>query len=274
MKKDIFYKIEKLKKILKRMGSVLVAYSGGVDSSFLLKVAKDVLGEDLLAVTAVSPTYTQRELIIARNFTDKQKIKHLIIRTAEYRNILFRKNSPLRCYWCKRELFLKLKEIAKKYRINYVIDGANYDDLSDFRPGERAKRELGVRSPLQEAGLKKEEIRYLSKRLRLPSYNYPAQACLASRIPYGEKISIYKLRRIEKAESFLQRLGFLQVRIRAYTDLARIEVEKDKISLLIKNSSKIISFLKKLGFSYITVDLEGYRRGSMNISLKKNFYDG
>ncbi|MCM8791687.1 MAG: ATP-dependent sacrificial sulfur transferase LarE [Candidatus Omnitrophica bacterium] len=265
VKKGILLKLDRLKNILRNMGAVVIAYSGGVDSSFLLKVAKDALGENVLAVTAVSPTYTQRELEIAKDFTKKQMVRHLIIKTAEYKNPLFRKNTILRCYWCKRELFLKLKEIAKRYRINYIIDGTNYDDLKDFRPGEKAKKELGVVSPLQEAKLRKEEIRELSKKLRLSTYNSPTRACLASRIPYGEKIDIYKLKRIEKGENFLFGLGFKQARVRDYTDLVRIEVEKENISLLVKNSSKVTSFFKKLGFFYVTVDLEGYRQGSMNL---------
>jgi uncharacterized protein len=269
MRKEAILKLGKLKKILKDMGSVLVAYSGGVDSSFLLKVAKDVLGDNLLAVTAVSPTYPKRELREAKEFIKTHNIKHLIIKTSEYKNPLFIKNNYQRCYWCKRELFLKLKKIAQKQKINYVVDGTNFDDQKDFRPGEKAKKELGVRSPLKEAKIKKDEIRLLSKKLGLNTYKKPSGACLASRIAYGNKITLYRLKRIERAEDFLRNLGFSQVRLRDYSDLARIEVDKEKIPFLITNRLKICNFLKKLKFIYVTLDLEGYRQGSMNLVLRR-----
>jgi len=268
MRKEAILKLKNLKKILKDMGSVLVAYSGGVDSSFLLKVATDVLGNNVLAVTAVSPIYSKKQIREAKEFTQSNNIRHLMIKTFQYKNPLFIKNNYQRCYFCKRDLFLKLKKIAKKQKISYVVDGTNFDDQKDFRPGEKAKKELGIRSPLSEAKIKKEEIRILSKELGLNNYNNPSQACLASRIAYGDRISLYKLKRIEKAEDFLKSLGFKQVRLRDYSDLARIEVEKSQLSYLIKNRLKICNFLKKLGFIYITLDLEGYRQGSMNLILK------
>jgi len=268
MRKEAILKLKNLKKILKSMGSVLVAYSGGLDSGFLLKVVKDVLGNNVLAVTAISPIYSKEQIRQAKEFAQSHNIRHLMIKTFQYKNPLFIKNNYQRCYWCKRDLFLKLKKIAKKQKIKYVVDGTNFDDQKDFRPGEKAKKELGVRSPLKEAKIKKDEIRLLSKKLGLNIYKKPSSVCLASRIAYGDRISLYKLKRIEKAEEFLKNLGFKQVRLRDYSDLARIEVEKNKLSYLIKNRQKICDFLKKLGFSYITLDLEGYRQGSMNLVLK------
>lgn len=269
IKKTTLAKLEKLKTILKMMKKVLVAYSGGLDSSFLLKVACDTLGKDsVLAVTADSSTYPDSELKEAKSFTKRWQIKHLIIKTYEYRNPFFIKNNPGRCYHCKRELFSRLKNIAKKYRIKYIIDGTNTDDAKDFRPGERAKKLYGVRSPLKEAKITKDEIRILSKKLSLKTYNKPTQACLASRIPYGFEIKPKILKRIEKAEKFLNSQGLSQVRVRDYGSLARIEVEKKEFPKLIKKSSILVNFLKRLGYIYITLDLEGYRTGSMNEVLK------
>ncbi|MCM8799660.1 MAG: ATP-dependent sacrificial sulfur transferase LarE [Candidatus Omnitrophica bacterium] len=269
MKKSTLAKLEKLKVLLKRMGKVLVAYSGGLDSSFLLKFASDTLGRDLvLAITANSCTYPASELKEAKSFTERWRIKHLIIKTHEEKNPLFIKNSSQRCYYCKKELFYRLKKIAKKYKIRYIIDGTNTDDTRDFRPGERAKKLYGVRSPLREARITKEEIRYLSKKLNLSTYNKPARACLASRIPYGFEIKPEILKRIEKAEEFLNREGLSQVRVRDYGNLARIEVDKKEFPKLIKKSSILIKFFKRLGYIYITLDLEGYRPGSMNEVFK------
>jgi len=267
MSKKIIAKFEKLKKILKKMGAVMVAYSGGVDSSFLLWAAKNVLGDNVLAVTAVSFTYTKSELKEAKEFTCREKIKHLIVHTYEYKNYFFQKNSIWRCYWCKRELFSKLKKIAKKYGIRYILDGTNADDAYDFRPGEKAKKQFDVRSPLKEAGLNKEEIRILSKKFSLSTFDKPSRACLASRFPYGKRINPAGIKRVEKAEDYLRRLGFFQVRVRDYGDLARIEVEKEKISQLVKDRKRIVGFLRRLNFLYITADLEGYRTGSMNLIL-------
>lgn len=262
---SIYDKLRKLNNIIKQMHSVLVAYSGGLDSSFLVKTAKDCLDDKVIAVTAVSATYTKEELDFAKKFCKQFNIKHKIIRTDELNNNNFASNYRNRCYFCKRELFSKLKAIARKNRIRNILDATNSDDKFDFRPGKKAKREFRVRSPLDEAGLTKKEIRIQSKKLNLPSWDRPQMACLASRIQYGSRITNERLRRIEEAERFLRKkLGSgANIRVRDYGNLARIEVDKPNISLLIKDDGFIKRF-KQFGFKYITVDLEGYRTGSMN----------
>lgn len=267
-------KLEKLKHILNDMRSVVVAYSGGIDSTFLLKVAGDVLGGEVLAVTAVSPTYQKQELDFSRRMAKVLKVKHKIIRTFELNNKRFSSNPVNRCYFCKKELFGTLKKIAKAEKINFVIDASNASDKFDYRPGAKAKEEFKVRSPLAEANLTKEEIRVLSKKLKLSSWDKPSLACLASRIPYGSKISKNVLERIYKAETALNSMGFKQVRLRHYDGLCRIEVPKNDIHRLIRNNSQVVDKLKKLGYNYITVDLEGYRTGSMNEAIEKTSYNG
>jgi len=262
-------KLIKLEKILSKMGKVVVAYSGGADSTFLLKVAVDALGkQNVLAVTAKSETYTSSELKDAVKNAKKIGARQIIISTNELKNPNFRKNPVNRCYYCKYELFGELKKIAGKENIKFVIDASNVDDHKDYRPGAKAKKELSVRSPLQEAGLDKEDIRQSSKKLGLVSWSKPAAACLASRLPYGEKIEVEKLRRIEKAEDFLRNLGFKQVRVRCHNNLARIEVPAGDISGTERSRSKITKKLKALGFLYITLDLQGYRTGSLNEAIK------
>ncbi len=275
MKNKLNFKLEKLKKILKKMGSCLIAYSGGVDSSLLLKLAKDTLGDRVLAVTALSQTYPKEELKEAKKMARRLGVRHLVIKTKEYNNPNFKKNPLNRCYYCKRELFSKLKAIARKNKIDYILDGSNVDDVLDFRPGELAKKHFGVRSALREAGFRKEDIRILSKRLHLSTWDKPSLACLASRFPYGSQISKRNLLTVDKAENFIRSLGFRQVRVRHYGHLARIEVERNEIPKLIRDYAlpagrqglRITDYLKRLGYNYVTVDLEGYRTGSMNPAL-------
>jgi uncharacterized protein len=263
-------KLNKLKKILSGSGSCLIAFSGGTDSAFLLKIASLVLPEGkIVAVTANSSTYPKEELIAAKKIASLLGVRHKIINTSELNDKKFTANGSNRCYFCKKELFTKLKNIARQNKLAFVFDASNISDKSDFRPGTKAKNESGARSPLQEAGFTKADIRVLSKRLGLTTWNKPSQACLASRIPYGMNISNAALKRINRAENFLKGLNFSQIRVRHYDGLCRIEVPKDEVSKLIKKSQSVIDKLKKLGYNYITVDLEGYRAGSLNEVIKK-----
>lgn len=263
-------KYEKLKNYIKSLGSLAVAYSGGVDSTFLVKVAYDVLGDRVIAVTATSSTYPKRELNDAITFIEQIGAKHIVIESEELEIEGFNKNPVDRCYYCKKELFEKIWKVAKAHGIEYVADGSNFDDLNDFRPGMKAACELNVVSPLKVAGLTKEDIRKLSKELGLPTWDKPAFACLSSRIPYGERITKEKLSMIEKAEEYLLELGFKQVRVRYHQDkLARIEIGKDEMEkfLNINVIEGVRNKFKELGFLYVTLDLDGYRTGSMNLSL-------
>jgi uncharacterized protein len=258
-------KILSLKKIISGYGSCLVAFSGGLDSTFLLKVASLVLPkEKLLAVTANSSTYPKEELILSRRIAQGFRVRHRVINTQELKDKRFASNPFERCYFCKLELFKKLKKIASREGLEAVLDASNISDDSDYRPGSKALRELKVRSPLKEALLNKADIRKLSKKLGLATWNKPSQACLASRVPYGRKISPGLLKRIERSESVLRKLGFLQVRVRDYQELCRIEVFKKDIPLFLKFREQIVDKIKKLGYNYVTLDLEGFRSGSMN----------
>lgn len=262
-------KLIKLKSILKNMGSVVVAYSGGADSTFLLKAAFDSLDNKVLAVTAESPTYQKDELFFSKRMAKQIGVRHKVIKTCELKDKQFISNPVTRCYYCKKELFSKLKQIACKKRFNFVVDASNITDKKDFRPGSRAKKELGVRSPLEEAGITKDEVRELSRRLKLSTWDKPSLACLASRMPYGMKISVGILSRIYKAEKILKEMGFRQVRLRHYDNLCRIEVEQDDFIELLSKRKPIVEGLKKIGYNYITLDLEGYRIGSMNPAFPK-----
>ncbi len=263
-------KLDKLKEILKPLPGVVIAYSGGVDSTFLTIVAREVLGERVLAVTAVSPTYPEQQLFEAKEWAGRYGINHTVIETNEFDDPNFTANPPERCYYCKKALFQELKQIAAKKGNWVLIDGANIDDLSDHRPGRRAAQELGVRSPLQEAGMTKEEIRDFSKVMSLPTWNKPAYACLASRVPYGNEITPEVLRRIDLAENFLASLSLVQIRVRDHFPLARIEVGKDELGLAWDSRELICRKLHEFGYPYVTLDLDGFRSGSMNEVLKKD----
>lgn len=252
------------------MKSAVIAYSGGVDSTFLLKVAKDVLGDKVIAVSARSETYPVSEYKEAKRTAKAIGARHIIINTQELKNKRFSSNPSDRCYYCKGELFKKLKQIAKRYNICHIVDGVNADDLKDFRPGINAADELGVRHLLNEAGLTKIDIRRLSKQLGLATWSKPAQACLASRFPYGEKITAERLKLVETAEDMLKKFNFKNIRVRLHKDIARVELNKDEATKLLEPniSKKLTQLLKNKGITYITLDLEGYRSGSMNEALK------
>jgi uncharacterized protein len=261
-------KLTKLKKIIRRYGSCVIAFSGGVDSTFLLAAAAETLPkEKILAVTANSPTYPKEELRLSKKIARQLGLRHKIIQTDELKDGRFVSNPPDRCYFCKKELFSCFGKIAGKHRLKYVFEASTLSDEKDFRPGTYAVKELGIRSPLKEAGLSKEEVRMLSKKMKLTTWNKPSLACLASRIPYGTKISEQLLERVHKGEAILRKIGFTQVRLRHYNGLCRIEVLKQDIPRLLTRRNEIVDKLKNLGYNYITVDLEGYRTGSMNLMM-------
>lgn len=262
-------KLVKLKELLQLLPGVVIAYSGGVDSTFLTVIAKEILGDRALAVTAVSPTYPEQQLSEAKELAARFGINHVVITTDEFSEPNFTANPPERCYYCKMALFQELKKIAKERGDWSIIDGANIDDLSDYRPGHRAAEELGVRSPLQEVGLTKSEIRDLSKKMSLPTWNKPAYACLASRVPYGTQITPEGLKRIDLAESFLTSIGLAQLRVRDHFPVARIEVGRDELDKAWQNRETITAKLHQIGYPYVTLDLDGFRSGSMNEILKK-----
>ncbi|MDI6784812.1 MAG: ATP-dependent sacrificial sulfur transferase LarE, partial [bacterium] len=266
---EIEKKFNQLKEILKDMGSALIAYSGGVDSTFLLKVATDTLGrEKVLGVTAQSSTYPKHERDAAVQFATEFGFNQLLIDSEELEIEGFAANPVERCYYCKQELFRKLTEIAKEKGLTYVCDGSNYTDLFDIRPGMNAAKELQIRSPLQEAGLTKDEIRELSRELGLPTWDKPSFACLSSRIPFGERITIEKLKQVDAAEQFIRSFGIKQVRVRHHSEIARIEIDPADFPKLLAdgNSQKVAEKLKSLGFTFVTLDLQGYRTGSMHES--------
>lgn len=268
MYSNINGKLARLKKTIKRLESVVVAFSGGVDSTLVAKLCYDLLGERALAVTASSETYPGYELESAKKVAREIGIPHLIIETKELEIKGFADNPPDRCYFCKTELFEKLKELAQKEGYKHVLDGANADDLQDYRPGSQAAQELGVRSPLREAGLTKDDIRAISRALGLSTWDKPSYACMSSRFPYGEAITPEKLLAVSLSEAFLRRLGFRQFRVRHHGSIARIELGEEEIPLAIQRRDEIAEKLKEIGYTYITLDLQGYRTGSMNEVLK------
>lgn len=264
-------KLNHLKEILRSLGSVCVAYSGGVDSTFLLRVAREVLSERVIAVTATSPTYPEHEQREAIALAEAIGVRHILIESNELQIPGFSENRPDRCYYCKSDLFQKVGGIAREECIESVVDGSNYDDIGDYRPGRRAAGELGVRSPLSEAGLTKDEIRYLSRGFGLSTWKKPSFACLSSRFPYGEEITEEKLRVVGRAEEILRGMGFTQFRVRHHGGIARLEFIPEEMALLTDPDLRlrIHNELKALGFHYVTLDLLGYRSGSMNEVLER-----
>lgn len=264
-------KYAQLQAILRDMGSVLVAYSGGVDSALLLKVAHDVLGSRAMGALAVSPAYAPEETGEAVTVAEQMGIPVITLETHELEDERYVANDFSRCYFCKTELFTQLEPIAKKHNLRYIAYGVNKDDDGDFRPGQKAAREFNVRGPLKEAGMGKREIRAVARLLGVPVWDKPAMACFSSRIPYGSKVDVASLQMIYKAEKLLRDLGFHQLRVRHHDKIARIEVERSELPRLIEDEmSRIVTEgLRKIGYTYVTVDLLGYRTGSMNESFFK-----
>jgi uncharacterized protein len=252
-------KLKQLEDHIGKMGSLAVAYSGGVDSTFLLKVAHDVLQDQVIAVTARSSTYPEREFKETAEYTHRAGIKHIVIQSEELEIEGFTDNPPNRCYLCKYELFSKIKEVAGEHRIQYIAEGSNIDDLGDYRPGMQAIKQLGIISPLKDAGLGKDAVRKLSKQMGLPTWDKPAFACLASRFPYGEKITRDKLAMVDRAEQYLLNLGFKQVRVRHHGDTARIEVaESERLKFFDPElMDNVYKQFQKIGFAYAALDLNG-----------------
>ena len=265
-------KLEKLENIIRGYGSLAVGFSGGVDSTFLITVAHSILGDKALAVTNADAGVPARELEEARQFCEARGIRQVISETDPLKISEYRFNSPDRCYYCKRSIFEKILEIAKEHGVEFAAEGSNVDDQGDYRPGLRAVAELGVKSPLREAGLTKSDIREISKALGLPTFSKPSYACLASRFAYGEEITKEKLGMIDRAEQFLIDLGFREERVRLHGDVARIEVPEDAIERIASEEirKKVCEKFKQIGFRYVSLDLMGYRVGSMNEAIKNN----
>ena len=263
-------KLDRLREIIAELGSMAVGFSGGVDSSLLLTVGHEVLGDRVIAVTGVDASVPEREVKEAKAFCEARGIRHILCRHDPLKEESYRNNRPDRCYFCKHGIFTEIKKIADENGIEYMAEGSNMDDLGDYRPGLKAVAELSVKSPLREAKLDKSDIRRIARAMGLPTWSKPAYACLASRFAYGEEITEEKLRRIDRAEQFLIEHGFLEERVRMHGNLARIEVPPADIPRLASDEVReaVYEEFKRLGFLFVTLDLKGYRTGSMNATIK------
>ncbi len=271
LSRELQEKLERLKEYIRGLGSLAVGFSGGVDSTFLLAVAHEVLGDKAIAVTGTDASVPEREIKEAKAFCEERGIRHILYTMNPMAEEGYRKNGPDRCYFCKRGIYTQIRQIAEENGIEYMAEGSNMDDLGDYRPGLRAVAELSVKSPLREAGMTKADIRAISKAMGLPTWSKPAYACLASRFVYGEEITEEKLRMIDQAEQFLIEHGFLEERVRMHGNIARIEVPAGDIPRLAADEirEQVYARFKEIGFLFVTLDLRGYRLGSMNATIKK-----
>jgi len=255
--------------LIRGLNRVLVAFSGGIDSTLVLRLANQELGANVVAVTAISPSLARRDLEASQDIAREIGVPHELIKSGETEDPRYRRNNPKRCYYCKTNVYQSLIDFADREGFLWILDGTNADDTGDHRPGLQAAREHGVRSPLQEAGIGKEEIRTWARELGLSNWNRPANACLSSRVPYGSEVTPEKLAQIEQAEAALFKLGFHELRVRHHGQVARIEVSKDDLPMAVEHGERITDAMREAGFLYATLDLAGFRSGSMNDVLRK-----